>query len=89
MRLLAFAAFRPTSRSTLVVQAWRKHSVIAASPLSATNACGLCCKASLSHSGPTSVRVWAFRAVLQHLTGLGIDTDFVGHATILDIEGIA
>jgi hypothetical protein len=33
--------------------------------------------------------VWAFDAVLQQLAGLGIDTDFVCHAAILDIEGIA
>ena len=31
-----------------------------------------------------SIGLWAFGAVLQQLAGLGIDTDFVCHATILD-----
>jgi hypothetical protein len=35
------------------------------------------------------IGLWALGAVLQQLAGLGIDTDFVYHATILDIEGIA
>ena len=35
------------------------------------------------------IGLWAFGAVLQQLAGLGIDTDFVYHAIILDIEGIA
>jgi hypothetical protein len=46
-------------------------------------------RASLSRFGPTSIGVSAFDAVLQQLAGLGVDTDFVCHATILDIEGIA
>ena len=33
--------------------------------------------------------VWALVVILQQLAGLGVDTDFVCHATILDIEGIA
>ena len=36
-----------------------------------------------------SIGLWAFGAVLQQLAGLGVDTDFVCHATILDIEGVA
>jgi hypothetical protein len=39
--------------------------------------------------GPTSIGVSAFDCILQQLAGLGVDTDFVCHATILDIEGIA
>jgi hypothetical protein len=35
------------------------------------------------------IGVWALGAVLQQPAGLGVDTDFVCHATILDIEGIA
>ncbi len=46
-------------------------------------------RASLSRFAPISIGVRAFGAVLQELTGLGVDTDFVGHASILDIEGIA
>jgi hypothetical protein len=45
--------------------------------------------ASLSRFGRTSIGVSAFDAVLKQLAGLGVDTDFVRHATILDIEGIA
>jgi hypothetical protein len=33
--------------------------------------------------------VSAFDCILQQLAGLGVDTDFVCPATILDIEGIA
>jgi hypothetical protein len=36
-----------------------------------------------------SIGVWTFDAVLKQLAGPGVDTDFVCHATILDIEGIA
>jgi hypothetical protein len=36
-----------------------------------------------------SLGLWAFGAVLQQLAALGVDTDFVCHATILDIEGVA
>jgi hypothetical protein len=36
-----------------------------------------------------SIGLWAFGTVLQQLAGLGVDTDFVCHATILDIEGVA
>jgi hypothetical protein len=43
----------------------------------------------LRSSGPTSIGVSAFDSVLQQLAGLGVDTDFVCHATILDIERIA
>ena len=45
--------------------------------------------ASLSRFGRTSIGVSAFDAVLKQLAGLGVDTDFVCHYTILDIEGIA
>lgn len=46
-------------------------------------------RASFSRFGPTSIGVWTFDAILQQLAGLGVDTDFVCHATILDIEGVA
>jgi hypothetical protein len=36
-----------------------------------------------------SIGLWAFGAVLHQLASLGIDTDSVCHATILDIEGVA
>ena len=36
-----------------------------------------------------SIGMWAFGAVLQQLAGFGVDTDFVCHAAILDIEGVA
>jgi hypothetical protein len=36
-----------------------------------------------------SIGIWAFAAVLQQLAGFGVDTDFVCHAAILDIEGVA
>jgi hypothetical protein len=36
-----------------------------------------------------SIGMWAFGALLQQLAGFGIDTDFMCHAAILDIEGVA
>ena len=49
----------------------------------------VCFRASFSRFGPTSIGAWTFDAVLQQLACLGVDTDFVCHAIILDIEGIA
>ena len=45
--------------------------------------------ASRPRFAATSIGVWTFDAVLQQLAGLGVDTDFVCHAAILDIERIA
>jgi len=33
--------------------------------------------------------VRAFKAILKHLAGLSVDPDFMGHATPLNIKGIA